>query len=62
VSRTRRRDQRLNLANTSATEYGGSNVIGRSHQNDVADDGRFLINVETDAGGPPITLVMSRRP
>jgi eukaryotic-like serine/threonine-protein kinase len=41
---------------------GGLNVIGRSHQYDVARDGRFLINVETESSAPPITLLMNWRP
>ncbi len=41
---------------------GGSNVIGRSHQYDVARDGRFLINVDAQASAPPITLLMNWRP
>jgi serine/threonine protein kinase len=40
---------------------GGLNVIGRSHQYDVARDGRFLINVETESSPSPITLVMNWR-
>jgi hypothetical protein len=38
---------------------GGLNVIGRSHQYDVARDGRFLINVESEGGAAPITLLMN---
>ena len=41
---------------------GGLNVIGRSHQYDVARDGRFLINVEAESGAPPITLLMNWKP
>ena len=41
---------------------GGSNVIGRSHQYDVARDGRFLINVDAQASAPPITLLMNWHP
>jgi serine/threonine protein kinase len=41
---------------------GGSNVIGRGHQYDVAPDGRFLINVDAESGAPPITLLMNWRP
>ena len=41
---------------------GGSNVIGRSHQYDVARDGRFLINVEAESSAPPITLLMNWKP
>jgi serine/threonine protein kinase len=41
---------------------GGLNVIGRSHQYDVARDGRFLINVEAETSAPPITLLMNWKP
>lgn len=41
---------------------GGSNVIGRGHQYDIARDGRFLINVDAESNAPPITLVMNWRP
>ena len=41
---------------------GGLNVIGRSHQYDVARDGRFLINVEAESSAPPITLLMNWKP
>ena len=41
---------------------GGSNVVGRSHQYDVAPDGRFLINVEAGSGAPPITLILNWKP
>jgi Tol biopolymer transport system component len=41
---------------------GGSNVIGRGHQYDVARDGRFLINVEADASAPPLTLLINWKP
>jgi Tol biopolymer transport system component len=41
---------------------GGLNVIGRSHQYDVARDGRFLINVEAESAIPPITLLMNWKP
>ena len=41
---------------------GGSNVIGRSHQYDVARDGRFLINVDAQSSAPPITLLMNWKP
>ena len=41
---------------------GGSNVIGRSHQYDVARDGRFLINVEVESNALPITLLMNWKP
>ena len=41
---------------------GGSNVIGRSHQYDVAVDGRFLINVDAELTATPITLLLNWRP
>jgi Tol biopolymer transport system component len=41
---------------------GGSNVIGRSHQYDVAADGRFLINVDADLSATPITLLLNWKP
>ena len=41
---------------------GGSNVIGRSHQYDVAADGRFLINVDAEVSAPPITLLLNWKP
>jgi eukaryotic-like serine/threonine-protein kinase len=41
---------------------GGLNVIGRGHQYDVTADGRFLINVDADSGGLPITLLMDWKP
>jgi dipeptidyl aminopeptidase/acylaminoacyl peptidase len=41
---------------------GGLNVIGRSHQYDVARDGRFLINVEAASSTPPITLLLNWKP
>jgi serine/threonine protein kinase/Tol biopolymer transport system component len=41
---------------------GGLNVIGRSHQYDVARDGRFLINVDAESSAPPITLLMNWKP
>jgi Tol biopolymer transport system component len=41
---------------------GGMNVIGRSHQYDVARDGRFLINVETESSAPPLTLLLNWKP
>jgi serine/threonine protein kinase len=40
---------------------GGQNVIAHGHQYDVARDGRFLINVDADAGAPPIVLMMNWR-
>ena len=42
---------------------GGSNVIGRSHQYDVAaDGGRFLINVDAELSATPITLLLNWKP
>src|SRR5438132_5149107 len=41
---------------------GGLNVTGRSQQYDVAPDGRFLINVESESSYPPITLLMNWHP
>jgi serine/threonine protein kinase/Tol biopolymer transport system component len=41
---------------------GGSNVIGRSHQYDVAADGRFLINVDVELTATPITVVLNWKP
>jgi hypothetical protein len=41
---------------------GGSNVIGRSHQYDVAVDGRFLINVDAELSATPITLLLNWKP
>ncbi len=41
---------------------GGVNVIGYGHQYDVAPDGRFLINVESEVNPRPITLVMNWKP
>jgi Tol biopolymer transport system component len=41
---------------------GGSNVIGRSHQYDVARDGRFLVNVDTQSSAPPLTLLLNWKP
>jgi Tol biopolymer transport system component len=41
---------------------GGVNVIGRSHQYDVARDGRFLVNIEAESVIPPITLLMNWKP
>lgn len=41
---------------------GGSNVIGRSHQYDVAADGRFLINVDVELIATPITLFLNWKP
>jgi hypothetical protein len=41
---------------------GGLNVIGRGHQYDVDRNGRFLINVDTQSSGPPITLLLNWTP
>jgi len=41
---------------------GGSNVIGRSHQYDVAADGRFLINVDAELSATPITILLNWKP
>jgi hypothetical protein len=41
---------------------GGVNVIGYVHQDDVAVDGRFLINVEPESNPRLITLVMNWKP
>jgi eukaryotic-like serine/threonine-protein kinase len=41
---------------------GGSNVIGRGHQYDVAADGRFLINVDAELSASPITLLLNWKP
>jgi hypothetical protein len=41
---------------------GGANVVGRSHQYDVAPDGRFLMNIEAGSGTPPITLLLNWKP
>jgi serine/threonine protein kinase/Tol biopolymer transport system component len=41
---------------------GGLNVISRSHQYDVAPDGRFLINIEAESRQTPITLLMNWKP
>lgn len=41
---------------------GGLNVIGRSHQYDVALDGRFLINVDAQSSAPPITMLLNWKP
>ena len=40
---------------------GGQNVIAHGHQYDVARDGRFLINTDVEASGPPIVLLMNWR-
>jgi Tol biopolymer transport system component len=41
---------------------GGSNVVGRGPQYDVAPDGRFLINTEAGSGTSPITLLLNWKP
>ena len=41
---------------------GGALVPGYRQQYDVAPDGRFLINVETEFSAPPITLVLNWKP
>jgi hypothetical protein len=41
---------------------GGLNVIASGHQYDVAPDGRFLINVETESSVPPPTLLLNWKP
>jgi hypothetical protein len=41
---------------------GGSNMIGRSHQYDVAADGRFLINVDAELTATPITILLNWKP
>ena len=56
------RSGRADDALPDAAPGGGSNVIGRSHQYDVARDGRFLINVDAQASAPPITLLMNWTP
>jgi hypothetical protein len=39
---------------------GGVNLVGRGHQYDVAPDGRFLVNVETEASViSPITIILN---
>jgi Tol biopolymer transport system component len=38
---------------------GGQNVIANGHQYDVASDGRFLVNVDTEASAPPIVLMIN---
>jgi Tol biopolymer transport system component len=40
---------------------GGQNVIANGHQYDIARNGRFLINVDTEASAPPILLIMNWR-
>ena len=38
----------------------GTNLVGRRQQYDVAPDGRFLINVDTqEPGTPPITVILN---
>jgi eukaryotic-like serine/threonine-protein kinase len=42
---------------------GGVNMVGRRHQYDVAPDGRFLINIETESSASsPITIVLNWKP
>jgi Tol biopolymer transport system component len=41
---------------------GGANVVGRRHQYDVGLDGRFLVNVTTEAAASPITLILNWTP
>jgi serine/threonine protein kinase/Tol biopolymer transport system component len=41
---------------------GGAMLVGSRQQYDVARDGRFLINVETESTPPPITLVWNWKP
>lgn len=41
---------------------GGVNVIAHGHQYDVARDGRFLINVETEPSAPPLALLLNWQP
>jgi hypothetical protein len=41
---------------------GGAFLVGSRQQYDVAPDGRFLVNVETAATSPPITLVSNWTP
>lgn len=41
---------------------GGANIVGRGPQYDVAPDGRFLINVESVSGTPPIVLLLNWQP
>jgi hypothetical protein len=39
---------------------GGVNLVGRRHQFDIAPDGRFLVNVETEATViSPITIILN---
>jgi Tol biopolymer transport system component len=43
--------------------FGGSNPVGVQWQYDVAPDGRFLVNVETnDAGPEPLRLIVNWNP
>ena len=37
-------------------------LVGYRQQYDVAPDGRFLINVETESTSPPVTLVLNWKP
>jgi hypothetical protein len=41
---------------------GGVNVIANGHQYDVAPDGRFLINVDSESDAVPITLLLNWKP
>jgi eukaryotic-like serine/threonine-protein kinase len=41
---------------------GGMNVIARSHQYDVAADGRFFVNVDSGSSATPITLLLNWEP
>jgi Tol biopolymer transport system component len=41
---------------------GGAFLVGSRQQYDVARDGRFLINVETESTSPPITLLLNWKP
>lgn len=40
----------------------GGEDAGQGRQYDVAPDGRFLINMELDAAGAPITLIQNWNP
>jgi Tol biopolymer transport system component len=41
---------------------GGTWFVGNAQQYDVAPNGRFLVNVETESGSPPVTLVLNWKP
>ena len=41
---------------------GGALYAGFRQQYDVAPDGRFLINVESESGATPITLTLNWKP